>query len=171
MSILRGFVYAVDWFNERFGRLVALLILVLVGLVMMEVVLRYAFAAPTIWGTEMITFLFAGMIMLGGGYTLLHHDHVNVDLLYNRFSLRGRAIIDSLTAVFSLLYCAVLFHYTAMVALDALAIGRTTGTDWNPPMFPVMLSLPVGAGLLFLQALAKFIRDLHLAVTGRALAP
>jgi TRAP-type C4-dicarboxylate transport system permease small subunit len=37
-------------------------------------------------------------------------------------------------------------------------------------MFPVMLSLPVGAALLFLQALAKLVRDLHLAVTGRVLA-
>jgi TRAP-type mannitol/chloroaromatic compound transport system permease small subunit len=64
----------------------------------------------------------------------------------------------------------VLFYYTASVALDALSTGRTTGTDWNPPMFPVMLSLPVGAALLFLQALAKLVRDLHMAFTGRALA-
>jgi len=171
MSALRGFVRAVDWFNERFGRVVALLVLVLVGLVVMEVVLRYVFAAPTIWGTEMITFLFAGMIMLGGGYTLLHRDHVNVDILHSRFSPRGRAVADCLTAGFALLYCGVLFHYTASVALDALATGRTTGTDWNPPLFPVMLSLPVGAALLFLQVLAKLVRDLHLAVTGRELAP
>jgi TRAP-type mannitol/chloroaromatic compound transport system permease small subunit len=118
----------------------------------------------------MITFLFAGMIMLGGGYTLLHRDHVNVDILYNRFTPRGRAVADCLTAGFTLLYCGVLLHYTAAIALDALATGRTTGTDWNPPMFPVMLSLPVGAALLFLQALAKLVRDLHLAVTGRVLA-
>jgi TRAP-type mannitol/chloroaromatic compound transport system permease small subunit len=170
MALLRGFVRVIDGINEYFGRAVALLILVLVGLVMMEVVLRYVFASPTIWATEFITFLFAATIMLGGGYTLLHRDHVNVDILYNRFSERGRAVADCLTAGFALLYCAVLFHYTASVALDALSTGRTTGTDWNPPMFPVMLSLPVGAALLFLQALAKLVRDLHMAFTGRALA-
>lgn len=170
MRAVGGFVRAVDWFNEHFGRLVAMLVLALVGLVVMEVVLRYVFAAPTIWGTELITFLFAGMIMLGGGYTLLHRDHVNVDILHSQLSPRGRAVADSLTGGFALLYCGVLFHYTASVALDALATGRTTGTDWNPPLFPVMLSLPIGAALLFLQALAKLVRDLHLALTGRALA-
>jgi TRAP-type mannitol/chloroaromatic compound transport system permease small subunit len=170
MSAVRGFVRLVDGINERFGRLVALLILLLTALVMMEVVLRYVFAAPTIWATEFITFLFAGMIMLGGGYTLLHRDHVNVDLLHARLSPRGQAIVDSATAGFALLYCAVLLYYTASVALDALATGRTTGTDWNPPLFPVMLALPVGAALLMLQLLAKLARDLHFAVTGRKLA-
>lgn len=169
MAALRGFMRAIDWLNEHFGRLVALGILVIIGLVVMEVVLRYVFAAPTIWGTEMITFLFAGYIMLGGGYTLLHRDHVNVDILYGRFGPRGRAMLDVLTAGFTLLYCAVLLYHSGIVAFEALATGRTTGTDWNPPMFPVMVSLPLGAALLLLQALARLVADLHLALTGREL--
>jgi TRAP-type mannitol/chloroaromatic compound transport system permease small subunit len=169
MALVKGCVGLIDGINEYCGRLVALLILVLVGLVMMEVVLRYGFTAPTIWGTELITFLFAAMIMLGGGYTLLHRDHVNVDLLHNRFSVRGRAVADCLTAGFALLYCAVVVYYTASIAFDALATGRRTGSDWNPPLFPVMIALPIGASLLFLQALAKFVRDLHMAFTGREL--
>lgn len=170
MAALRGFVRAIDGLNEYFGRLVALGILAIIGLVVMEVVLRYVFAAPTIWGTEMITFLFAGYIMLGGGYTLLHRDHVNVDILYGRFGPRGRAILDVATAFFVLLYCAVLLYYSGIVAVEALATGRTTGTDWNPPMFPVMVSLPLGAGLLLLQALSRLVADLHLALTGREFA-
>lgn len=170
MLALRGFVRAIDGLNEHFGRLVALGILAIIGLVVMEVVLRYIFAAPTIWGTEMITFVFAGYIMLGGGYTLLHRDHVNVDILYGRLPPRGKATLDVLTAAFALLYCAVLLYYTGRVALEALATGRTTGTDWNPPMFPVMVSLPVGAALLLLQALARLVSDLHLALTGREIA-
>jgi TRAP-type mannitol/chloroaromatic compound transport system permease small subunit len=170
VPILRAFVRAVDALNEHFGRLVALGILAITALVLMEVVLRYVFAAPTIWGTELITFMFAGYILLGGGYTLLHRDHVNVNILYGRLSPRGRAMLDVLTAGFTLLYCAVLLFYTGWMAIEALAIGRTTGTDWNPPLFPVMVSLPVGAALLLLQALSRFVDDLHLALTGRELA-
>lgn len=167
MAFLRGFVRFIDTFDEYFGRLIGLGMLVIIGLVVMEVVLRYIFAAPTHWGTEMVTFLFAAYIMLGGGYTLLHRDHVNVDILYGRLSPRGRAVLDVLTAAFTLLYCAVLMYYTGKVALDALATGRTTGTDWNPPLFPVMISLPVGAGILLLQALSRLVSDAFLAITGR----
>ena len=35
--------------------------------------------------------LFAGYILLGGGYTLLHRDHVNMDIVYSRFTPRARA--------------------------------------------------------------------------------
>jgi TRAP-type mannitol/chloroaromatic compound transport system permease small subunit len=170
VPLLRAFVRAVDALNEHFGRLVALGILAIIALVVMEVVLRYVFAAPTIWGTEVITFLFAGYIMLGGGYTLLHRDHVNVDILYGRLPPRGKATLDVLTAGFTLLYCGVLLFYTGRVAFEALATGRTTGTDWNPPLFPVMVSLPIGAALLLLQALSRLVADLHRALTGREIA-
>jgi TRAP-type mannitol/chloroaromatic compound transport system permease small subunit len=54
-------------------------------------------------------------------------------------------------------------------AWQALLTGRTTGTDWNPPLFPAAVLLPIGAGLLLLQALAKLVRDLTLAFTGQDL--
>lgn len=169
MHWIARFVRAVDALNDRVGRTVALALLVLIGLVVFEVTLRYGLRSPTQWGGDLISYIFAGYILLGGGYTLLHRDHVNMDIVYSRFSPRGRAIADVLTAGFVFLYCFVLLREGTMMALDAYLTGRRASTDWGPLLFPILLTLPIGAALLFLQAIAKFLRDLVFAVTGREL--
>src|SRR3546814_4778194 len=99
-----------------------------------EVVLRYVFQAPTTWGNELITFIFAGYILLGGGYTLLHRDHVAMDIVYARLSRRTQAILDVLTAGFVILYCWILLRETGTMAYEALETGQRASSDWNPPL-------------------------------------
>ena len=98
MQAARVFVRAVSAVNEWVGSAFSLLILPLIFLVVFEVVMRYGLQSPTIWGTETITFVFAAYILLGGGYTLLHASHVNMDVVHGRLSRRSRAILDVLTA-------------------------------------------------------------------------
>ena len=42
-----------------------------------------------------------------------------------------------------------------------------TDTAWSPPIYFFKMTLPVGATLIFLQGVAKFIRDLIFVVTGK----
>jgi len=171
MSLLRGVVRSIDTLNSVIGRAVALSLLFLIALVVYEVTLRYVFRTPTTWGNELISFIFAGYILLGGGYTLLHRDHVAMDILYARFTDRTKAIVDVLTAGFVILYCWILLRETGIMAIEALETGQRASSDWSPPLFPVMVSLPIGAALILLQAIAKLIRDLHMAATGVPLLP
>jgi len=169
MRALGALVRTIGATNEWVGRIVAVGILLMIGLVSFEVVMRYALRAPTVWATELITFVFAGYIFLGAGYTLLHRDHVNMDVVYSRLPVRAQATLDVLTAGFVFLYCWLLISTGWDTAWSALQSGRTTGTDWNPPLFPAAVLLPIGAGLLLLQAIAKLVRDLVFAFTGRDL--
>jgi TRAP-type mannitol/chloroaromatic compound transport system permease small subunit len=170
MRAVRAFVHVVNHTNEWVGRIVAVGILLMIVIVSYEVVMRYGYRAPTMWATELITFVFAGYIFLGAGYTLLHHDHVGMDIVYSRLPARGQAVLDVLTVGFVFLYCGVLISTGWDTAWSALQGGRTTGTDWNPPLFPAAVLLPIGAGLLLLQAIAKLARDLVYAFTGRDLS-
>lgn len=170
MGAISAFVHAVDGLNRRVGRVIALLILVLTVMIVVEVVLRYGFSAPTVWGTELSTLLFATYILLGGGFALLNGDHVRMDVLYSRLPPRGRAVLDLLTAPFALLYCYVLLVEGGAMTAEAIASGRHSATDWAPLLWPWLLALPVGAALLSLQVLAHAARDALRAVTGRELA-
>ncbi len=171
MRAVRLAVQAIEALNSVVGRVAALSLLALIALVVWEVFLRYVLQAPTTWGNELVGYIFAGYIMLGGGYTLLHRDHVAMDIVYARLSPRAQATLDVLTAGFVLIYCGVLLQMTAEMTYDAWESGQRAGSDWSPPLFPIYLVLPVGAGLLLLQSIAKLLRDLHLAVTGQALLP
>lgn len=171
MNLVRAAVRLIDRLNGAVGYFAAISILGLIALVCYEVFLRYAIKAPTTWGNEMISFIFAAYVMLGGGYTLLHRDHVAMDIIYSSFSARGKAIIDVCTAGFMLLFCWVLFEQSFIMAYEALESGQRASSDWSPPLFPVMVSLPIGAGLILLQALARVARDLHMALTNTPLLP
>jgi TRAP-type mannitol/chloroaromatic compound transport system permease small subunit len=60
------------------------------------VVLRYAFDFGSIALQESVTYMHATLFMLGAAYTLQQNGHVRVDILYQRFSPRGRAWVDLL---------------------------------------------------------------------------
>lgn len=158
-----AFLRFIDRMNEWVGRIIAWWMIPMIFLMAFEVFMRYALKDPTEWGTELVTFIFAGYILLGGGYTLLYKDHVNINVIYNRNSPRGRAVLDLLTFVLFFLYAWLLFVEGWKFAWDAIKIGRHAGTDWNPPLAPVLLTIPIGALLMLLQGVAKFIRDLAVA--------
>jgi len=171
MKAHRIAVQAIEALNGAVGRVSAVSLLGLIGLVVWEVFQRYVLQAPTTWSNELVSYIFAGYILLGGGYTLMHRDHVAMDIVYARLSPRTQATLDVLTAGFVIIYCAVLLRETAVMTYEAWETGQRAGSDWSPPLFPIYLVLPVGAALILLQAIAKLLRDLHMAFTGQQLLP
>ena len=153
--------------NERVGRSVSWVMLPMLFVMLYEVFTRYVISAPTEWGTETSSFLFAAYTLLGAGYALLYGDHVIVNVLYNRFPTRKKALVDLITSVFFFLYCGVLIKGGTIYLLESIQMGRTSGTDWNPPLWPALIALPVGTLLMLLQGVAKFIKDLNIVYTGK----
>ena len=155
------FFEAVDRLNDWCGWLVGLQILFVVGVIVYEVILRYGFGTPTLWANEVMIYLTAMAYLLGGGYALLHRRHVTVDVLYARLSPRTRARLDLVTLIFFLFYLVTLVWAGWIWAWDSMKLGETTGTPWNPPIWPVKLAIPVAAALVLLQGIANVIRDLQ----------
>lgn len=171
MGGLKNILNFIDWTNEYVGRYASLLMLPMLVIMVLEVFMRYVLQAPTIWGTELTTFLFAGYTLLGAGYTHLKNAHVNMNALYGAMSPRTKAIFDLITWCGFFLYCAVLLYESSRFFWDSFCSGRTTGSDWNPLLWPVLLTLPLGTLLLLLQGIAKLIRDITYLATGQREEP
>lgn len=78
------------------GRVVAWFSLFMVAITFLVVLLRYAFDLGWIAMQESVTYLHAGLFMLGAAYTLRRNGHVRVDIFYQKLSPRGRAWVDLL---------------------------------------------------------------------------
>ena len=156
MSCLLQFI---DTVNKWIGRAVSFLIVVLTGAVTYEVVARYVFKHPTIWAHETSSMLFGAYILLGGAYTLQVGGHVNMDVVYGRLSGRTKNILDVVTLCIILLLCGVLMWRGGEAAWRSLRMLEHSGSIWNPPVYPIKLVLPLGAFLLFLQGVVKFLRE------------
>ncbi|UCC61202.1 MAG: TRAP transporter small permease subunit [Dehalococcoidia bacterium] len=163
---MRRILRLIDHINDQVGKLISLLVIFMVGIMVYEVVARYVFDSPTIWAYETITFLLAGYAILGGAYVLRHGAHVNMDILYRRLSPRKQAILDLVTSGLFFLFCAVLIWKGSEWASRSIRLSETTTSTWAPVVYPIKMAIPVGAFLLLIQGLAKFIRDLMTAVTG-----
>lgn len=154
----------VDRLNEWCGRIVGLQILLIVLVIAYEVIARYGFNAPTLWANETMIYVTAMAYLLGGGYALLHRRHVSVDVLYARLGARTRAWCDAVTLVFFLLYLGALIWAGSIWAWESIKIGETTGTPWNPPIWPVKLAIPVAGALVLLQGVANVVREFRATV-------
>ncbi|GLP96796.1 TRAP transporter small permease subunit [Paraferrimonas sedimenticola] len=84
----------IDAFSEGLGRLCAWLTLVMAGLLLAVVVLRYGFSLGSIALQESVMYLHGIAFMLGAGYTLKQQGHVRVDVFYRNFSERRQALVD-----------------------------------------------------------------------------
>ena len=165
---MKQFITIVDGINKWVGFVVSVLILILTGIVMFEIVMRYVFGMPTVWVHEAGMYLFGAMWCLGGGYTLLGRGMVKMDVIYLRFSTRGRAIIDICTFVLSFIVVAVLLWKSGITAWSSLLRFERSGTAWDPPYYPVRLALPLGALLLLIQLISQLIKDIIIA-TGKGI--
>ncbi len=150
---------AVDRLNDWVGWLVGLQILLVVVVIVYEVVARYGLNAPTVWGNEIMIYLTAVAYLLGGGYALRYRRHVAVDVLYARFPAHLRRRLDVATLVVFVLYLGTLIWAGWWFAWDSMKIGETTGTPWNPPIWPMKLAIPVAAVLVLLQGVTNVIDE------------
>jgi TRAP-type mannitol/chloroaromatic compound transport system permease small subunit len=163
---LNTFLNYIDKINNVIGIYVSYLIFPLIGLVMFTVLTRYFLSMQNVWSYETTQFIFGASFVLTGGYIAYQKSHVNVEVLYNRFSIRTRAIIDLATALFFFLFIISMMWFGWREAWSSMELRQGTETAWSPPLYPIKFMIPVGAFLLLLQGLAKFIRDLRIAIRG-----
>ena len=166
MKELNKYLSVVDKINNVFGKWVSLLVIPCTLVLFYEVIMRYLFNAPTIWVHETSNYFFGALFVLGGAYTLLHSGHVNVEILYNRMPIRLRAIFDILTSAVFYLMIGVIFWFGIKVAVISVESLETSHTVWGPPVYPMKLLVPIGAGLMLLQGTVKLIRDIGSLITG-----
>jgi TRAP-type mannitol/chloroaromatic compound transport system permease small subunit len=155
-----AYVRWVDRINRVFGRLAMYLIFVMVFVLVYSVIMRTGFNRPPLWTVEMAQFLLAAYYLLGGAWTLQLDSHVRMDLLYSRWSPRGRAFADTITAVCLITYLVVLLMGGISSSEYALEYGQRASTAWRPPLAPIKIIMSFGIFLMVLQAIAFFFRDL-----------
>jgi len=151
---------AIDALNEKVGIYTSYLVLPLIGVVAYEVVMRYAFNAPTSWGFEMTTFIYGVHFILTLGFAHKHDGHVAIDIFEARLPKKPRTILRIISNL-------VLFVPTVgLLAVWSVLYAKTSWMDWErassswaPAVYPYKTLMAIGFILLFLQGVAKLIQD------------
>ena len=108
---------------------------------------------------EMQWYMFTGIVLFGGPYTLKVNEHVRVDLFYGMVSERTRIWIDIIGGLLFLLpICLILIYFTWPWFWESLQINEQSNNAGGLVRWPVKLILPVGFGLMALQGISEIIK-------------
>ena len=155
LSLARG----IDRLNQFVGRHVYWLILAAVVVSAGNATVRYVAGNSSNAWLELQWVLFSAVFLLCAGYTLLHHQHVKVDILYSRLSRRSQLWIDIFGTVFFLLPMSALVVWLSWpVFVAAYQSGEVSGNTGGLPLWWARLLVPVGFFLLLLQGISELIK-------------
>ncbi len=182
MGGLLKFSHAIDVINAWFGVAANWLVLLACVLSAANAAVRYgidglltlAAAIPQLHGLasgiswygnnansflELQWYMFAGIVLLGGPYTLKMNEHVRVDLVYGMVSERTRIWIDIIGVLLFLLpICLILIYFTWPWFLESYRLGEQSNNAGGLVRWPVKLILPVGFALMALQGVSEIIK-------------
>jgi len=164
---MKSVLKVIDNISDWTGKITSFLIIIITGVILFEVIARYIFNAPTTWAFEISLSLYGIYVALLGAYTLVTGGHVNVDILYSRFSFRTKAGVSLFSWLIFFLWCGALVWTGWIRGLDSFMIRESESTAFGCPIYPVKLSLAVGGSFLFLQGLAGYIRNIYTFITGK----
>ncbi len=150
---------AIDWATHWLGKLVGWLVLAAVLISAGNAIMRKLFNISSNAYLEVQWYLFAAVFMLGAAYVFLHNGHVRIDFIAARLSKRTNAIIDSIgIVVFLIPLCLILIDLSWPYFMRTYLSGEMSENAGGLIRWPVILLIPVGFGILLLQALSELIK-------------
>jgi C4-dicarboxylate transporter, DctQ subunit len=134
-----------------------LVMLLIVGAVCIEIVLRTFFARPQVWVIEFTEYGLLYITFLGTAWLLRQDGHVSVDLLTNALDREWRRRLALVSAAVGSAVSMVLTVFGVIITVDAQRRGVYKPTILEFPTWIVLLVIPLGASLLTARFLQRFV--------------
>lgn len=161
-------VRALDRIGIWSGRIVAWLILPMVGSLVFEVISRFVFERPTVWAYDMTFMLYGSFFMLGAAYTLQRKGHIRTDSFYGAWPVRRQGLVDTV--------CYLLFFFPGLIAFlwvswDFFTVSWSRNetivtSPWMPLIYPFKFVMPFSTALLLLQGVSELLKSAYAARRG-----
>ncbi len=151
----------VDRFILGTGKILCWGAVILIGVIILQVILRYGFRHGLVTLEELEWHLYAVGVMFGLSYAQALDTHIRVDIIHMRFSERTKRIIEILGIIFLLLpFCWVVFSHS----IDFLADSWRVNERSDAPIglccrWAIKAVIPLSIGMLVLAALSRLYHD------------
>ena len=161
MAALLKLALGMDWVSDRFGKLASWCVLISAGICAGNAFIRYGFDNSSNAWLEIQWYLFAVIVMFGAPFVLEKNEHVRVDLIYGKLKGNGPVYVDLFGLLFFLLpVIGLLTWLSGPYFYNVFVSGEMSQNAGGLIRWPVVLTMPVGFGLLWLQGVAEVIKRL-----------
>ena len=159
MQALLKMSEGVDLLGTQIGRLIRWLVLGSVLISAGNAIIRKIFNISSNAFLEIQWYLFAGVFLLGAGFAFMRNVHVRIDFISGKLSKRTNTIIDIAgIVVFVIPLCLIMVWLSWPLFASAWSSGEMSQNAGGLIRWPAYLLMPLGFGLLLLQALSELVK-------------
>ena len=149
----------IDGMSERVGAAIIWLVLIAVLISAANAIARKVFDVGSNAFLEVQWYLYAGIFLLGAGYTMLRQGHVKIDVILGRFSKRTQIKVE----IFGILFFLMPFVYQVIrlvmpLVIQAYETGEMSENAGGLIRWPVYAIIPAGFALLGIQGVSELIK-------------
>jgi TRAP-type mannitol/chloroaromatic compound transport system permease small subunit len=151
---------AIDGYIRRIGAVVSWLAVVLVAVIVLQVILRYAFGKGLVALEELQWHLYAVLIMIGIPYGIVANSHIRLDVLHRSYPHKAKELIELIGIVFLLFpMIVVLFMHGLDFVESSLRVNERSDSPLGLPFRWVIKSvIPLSMLLLSVAAGSRAVR-------------
>jgi len=158
---------AITRINIYFMKVYRYLILIMMIGMVYEVFARYAFDSPTVWSYEFTGMLVGPLWLFAASYTMVHNEHIRLDLLYGRLPLRVQGSIDMITWLLFFFFIGAVTYYGWDSFYSSYVSQAHSSSLWRPILWPWKLTVPVSCALLLMQGIVVYAGAVYKTFSGR----
>jgi TRAP-type mannitol/chloroaromatic compound transport system permease small subunit len=159
MHTLLALARQIDRISRLIGKSLIWLILFATVISALNAIARKAFNVGSNAFLEIQWYLFAAVFLLGAGHTFLENAHVRIDVLSHFWSRKTRMWVDICGIVlFVLPMCYFMVTFAWPIVAGAYASWEMSSNAGGLIRWPAYVLVPLGFGLLALQALSELIK-------------
>ncbi|BCD60188.1 MULTISPECIES: TRAP transporter large permease subunit [unclassified Nitratiruptor] len=150
----------IDKLNRFFAYFSALIALILAFLVFYDAFMRYLFHEGSIALQELEWYFFDLTFLLSSGFALKHDKHVRVDIFYERFSPKTKALINFYDALLLIIpFSVIILYYSGIFTWQSFLQHEASSDPGGLPYrWLIKSAIVLFALLLFLQAISEIIK-------------
>ena len=159
MQALLALSRAIDKLNAFVGKYSIWLIFAATVISALNAIVRKVFNYSSNGFLEVQWYLFAWSFLIAAGWTLLHREHVRIDVLNSRLPKNVQLWIEILGYVLFLTpVCVIVLWMSTPIVFERIASGEMSPNPGGLIRWPVWAALPIGFVLLLLQGWSELIK-------------
>ncbi|OPX41656.1 MAG: hypothetical protein DRG82_10980 [Deltaproteobacteria bacterium] len=157
--VMKKFLDGIDVIADKSGKIFCYLVFIIMLIVTLDVVARYVFNHPLLWGWVLNRQLFGVFILFAGVYTLYTGGHISIEIFYDRFGRKVKSIARLFALAAFLGFVGVLLWQTTWMGLNSLQMKEKAAGAFRIPLYPFKLLIPVVVLLFLLVGISALRRE------------
>lgn len=125
-----------------------------VGLIFLQIVMRYIFSSSLSWSEELARYIFVWYTWVGTSYAVSQHKHIRIEILSDMLKGKSKILLDTA----ALLLWAIFSFFLSVKGIQVVSMLATRGQNSAALEIPMAIpyaAIPVGCFLMGIKLLIE----------------